>query len=115
MKPVEADSDNALMVHRGECILGDVGRHDCRPAQPIGIASERAQQQLIVGAVEARRGQHAVRNAMAVEHGDEFFGIDVTLGRRVALRRERQVTAHHVRMAIDGDDRARHRAVMPGG
>ena len=87
----------------------DVRRHDRRAAQPVGIGGERCEQQLVVGAVEARRGEHAVRNPVAIENADEFVDRDITLRRRMPLGRERKIAQHHVRVAIDGGDGRAHR------
>jgi hypothetical protein len=66
-----------------------------------GRTVESVEQKAVVGPVEARRGQHAVRDAVRVEQRQVFLDRAVALRRGVPVGRERQVAAHHVRVAID--------------
>ena len=104
-KPVEANADDTVLRHRVQRRVIDVGRDDCRPAQPFGMRTERLQQQRVVGPVEARRGEDAVRDPVRVEHGQVFPNGDVALRRRMPVRRERPIALHDVGVRIHGDDR----------
>ena len=55
------------MAHCRERRAVDVGIDDDGAAQPPARAVQRFQQQAVVGAVEARRGEHAMRDAVRVE------------------------------------------------
>ena len=60
--------------HRGERLRRRCpGATMAVPRRRPGCAVERVEQQLVVGAVEARRGEHAVRDAVRVEHAEIFL------------------------------------------
>ena len=76
----------------------DVRRDDDRAAQATRRVVERVEQQGVVGAVEARCGQQAVRHAVRVEHRQIILDGAVALGFGMPVGRERQAAPHDMRV-----------------
>ena len=104
---VQADAVDAARLQILQGRFSDVRIDDRGATQPALAFLERRQQQRVVGAVEARCGQHAEVHAAGIHVGEVLRHGRVERRRRVDVRRQRNVGAHDVRMAVDGARRHR--------
>ena len=99
--PAQPDPGCTARRHRLKLAMVNLRVDDHSSAQPLRIGVERAQQQAVVGAIEARRGQHPARHPARVKKRNEILDPDVMIRLCVARGLDRHIFAHHVGMRVD--------------